>query len=123
MNYAAERGLISGIAGSVFSPALPVTRSMAAALLYRLAGSPETGANTAEIFSDEPADAWYVPAVSWQSSNGVMSGTGGGMFSPDAPLTREQLAAVLCRFAVYEKIDVSTSGIISAFTDASDVSS
>jgi hypothetical protein len=122
VNYAAQRGLMSGTSESVFSPDMPLTRAMASVLLYRLAGLPKTTANAAETFSDVTPGAWYIPAVSWLSANGVMSGTGGGLFSPDALLTREQLAAALCRFAAYEKTDVSAAGTLSGFADATDVS-
>lgn len=119
VNYAAARGLMSGTSDSVFSPDAPVTRAMAAVLLYRLAGSPSAALPTG--FSDVASDAWYAPAVSWLSSKAIMSGSG-DLFSPDTKITREQLAAILYRYAVFQQLNATASCALSGFPDAATVS-
>ena len=77
--------------------ALPVTRAMIAAELYRAAGEPKTAGKAA--FGDVPADASYAPAVAWAAENGIVNGYGNGSYGPDDCVTREQLAAILYRYA------------------------
>ena len=91
--YCRENGLMNGTGGGHFSPEEKVTRGMMATLLYNLYGSPAVTGESA--FSDVPAGAWYTGAVNWAGRNGVMSGCGGGLFGPEDPVTREQMAAVL----------------------------
>ena len=77
--------------------ALPVTRAMIAAELYRAAGEPQTAGKAA--FDDVPADAPYAKAVAWAAENGIVNGYGNGSYGPDDCVTREQLAAILYRYA------------------------
>ena len=81
---------------------------------------PQTGGNG---FSDVPSNAYYADAVAWASENGIVTGTGSNRFSPDNPVTREQMAAILYRYAAYKKYDTSVgSTTLSGFSDASQVS-
>lgn len=116
-----ELGLFKGNTATEFAPDNAMTRAMLVQVLYRMQGSPEAGTSK---FSDVADDAWYAKAVAWASENGIVKGAG-GKFDPDGLLTREQLAAILWRYAKFEERDVSVgedTNILS-YKDAQDVSS
>ena len=95
--YCRDRGLMSGTGENRFSPDQPMTRAMLAAVLYRLDGSPaQTGASP---FPDVETGSWCGPAVTWASRKGILNGYASGLFGPNDPITREQLAAAFWRFA------------------------
>lgn len=94
--YCRDHGLMSGVDATRFSPGAGMTRAMLVTVLHRLAGSPEAPAAS---FRDVPAGSWYAPAVSWAVQQGVAGGYGDGRFGPDDPVTRQQAAALLWRFA------------------------
>ncbi len=121
--YAYGRGLMTGVSEAEFQPGGLVTRATAAAVLYRLEGAPSSPGGGG-VFSDVPAGQWYTDAVAWCSRAGLAGGYGDGRFGPGDPVTREQLAAMLYRYAGYKGWDVSAgenSNILS-FADAFDVS-
>ena len=93
----AAYGILTGTGGDRFEPESPLTRAMAAAILHRMAGSPEPSGTAG--FTDVPAGSWYSEAVAWASEQGIVLGTGGGLFSPDEYISREELAVLFCRFA------------------------
>lgn len=99
VGYVCAAGIMEG-SGSAFLPEGTVTRGMIAVMLYRLEGEPETGAGQAG-FADVAEDAYYADAVNWAQTSGVMNGYGEGIFGPEDPVTREQLAAILFRYAEY----------------------
>lgn len=121
VNYAVENGLFSGTSATTFSPNKKMTRGMLVTVLYRMEGSPETAASTA--FSDVLSSDYYAKAVSWAASNGIVSGVSADKFAPSKDITREQLAAILMRYAKYKGEDVTASGDLSAFKDSSSISS
>lgn len=92
-NWCREQGILDG---NVFSPDMEMTRATVAEALYRTEGSPAVNAVN---FSDVPAGSPYANAASWVSANSVMSGYGGGRFGGEDPVTREQMAAILWRYA------------------------
>ncbi len=94
--WAVGKGITSGTSAVTFSPNEPCTRAQMVTFLYRAAGSPETAVSA--DFTDVAADAYYAKAVSWAAKQGIAAGTGNGMFSPDAPCMRGQMAAFLYRF-------------------------
>ena len=94
--YCRDHGLMSGVDATRFSPGAGMTRAMLVTVLHRLAGSPEAPAAS---FRDVPAASWYAPAISWAVQKGVAGGYGDGRFGPDDPVTRQQAAALLWRFA------------------------
>lgn len=97
VEYVRDNGLMSGTSTTTFSPDGTMTRAMLATTLYREAGSPAvTGADT---FSDTQAGAWYEDAVLWTSQEGVVSGYGNGLFGTNDPVSREQIATILWRYA------------------------
>jgi hypothetical protein len=116
--YAYTNGLMNGAGNNLFNPSGTTTRSMAVTILWRLEGSP---ASAAHSFTDVAAGMWYADAVGWASANGIAEGYG-GKFNPEATVTREQMAAILCRYAAYKGYDVSGTDGLSSFTDAGDIS-
>lgn len=113
------RGLMTGTAEDTFAPELAATRGMVVSILHRLAGSPTVNA---EVFEDVAADDWYGQAVAWAANEGIASGTNAETFSPNAAVTREQLAALLCNFAAQQGVDTTACSDLSNFDDAAAVS-
>ena len=113
------RGLMTGTAEDTFAPELPASRGMVVSILHRLSGSPATNA---AIFEDVSPDDWYGQAVAWAASEGIASGTSAETFSPNAAVTREQLAALLCNFAAQQGMDTTARSDLSSFDDAETVS-
>ena len=113
------RGLMTGTAKDTFAPELAASRGMVVSILHRLAGSPTVNA---EVFEDVAADDWYGQAVAWAASEGIASGTSAETFSPNAAVTREQLAALLCNFAAQQGVDTTACSDLSSFDDAATVS-
>lgn len=113
------QGLMTGTAEDTFAPELVATRGMVVSILHRLAGSPTV---SAEVFEDVTADDWYGQAVAWAASEGIASGTSAETFSPNAAVTREQLAALLCNFAAQQGVDTTACSDLSNFDDAAAVS-
>ena len=95
--WAAENGITGGTSATTFSPNASCTRAQIVTFLWRAAGSPEPESRS--NFSDVSADAYYAKAVAWALENGITSGTGNGMFSPDATCTRSQSVTFLYRAA------------------------
>ena len=120
--YVYRNGLMSGTSGSTFSPDAAITRAQLVTILWRMAGSPQV--NGLMDFDDVSQDAYYAEAVRWAASEGIAGGYGNGLFGSDDPITREQMAAILYRFAQHMGYDVSIgedTNILS-YTDAPDVS-
>ncbi|MBS1449985.1 MAG: hypothetical protein HP003_01845 [Oscillospiraceae bacterium] len=105
VKYAYETGLMTGTAADAFSPGAPVTRGMVMTILARREG----------IRTDRYTP-WYAAGCEWAKANGISDGS-----NPEAPVTREQLAAMLYRYAALKGRDL-TAGENLNFTDASDVS-
>ena len=115
-----ENGLFSGTDSRSFSPNASMTRVMLVTVLYRLEGEPAgTGSSS---FSDVRSGSYYEKAVAWAAANGIVTGTGSTSFSPDAKVTREQLAAILYRYAQYKKLDTDAGAKLDSFSDAGNVS-
>lgn len=95
VQYCLEHGLMDGTSSAAFSPAEPATRAVLVTALYRQAGSPAVRQRAG--FTDVPAGASYADAVSWAAANSIAGGYGDGRFGGEAPVTREQFAAMLWR--------------------------
>ena len=115
-----ENGLFSGTDSRSFSPNASMTRAMLVTVLYRLEGEPTVTGRSS--FTDVRSGAYYEKAVIWAAANGIVTGTDSTSFSPDAKVTREQLAAILFRYAQYRKLDTDASAKLNSFTDADSVS-
>lgn len=111
-------GLMNGTGPTVFSPGDTVTRGQITAILHRLAGEPQVRGSS---FSDVPASAYYAGAVAWAARRGVVEGFSDGTFRPDLPVSRQQLAAVLWRYAKLERADSGARASLRGYSDAGDV--
>lgn len=120
--YVYEKDLMQGTATDMFSPAVTTTRGMIVTILYRLEGEPSTY-GLDNPFTDLTQD-WYVDAVKWAAANGIVEGYGNGKYGPEDPITREQMATILWRYAKYMGIDVSSgNGMnIEGFADDEQIS-
>ena len=114
--YVSAQGLMTGTGSGAFSPDTTMSRAMLVTVLYRLSGSPAV--SQAGSFTDVAEDAWYADAVAWASEQGVVNGTSATTFSPDDSVTREQMAALLYRYAGATE----TAGDLSAYIDAGSIS-
>lgn len=104
VDYVTDRGMMNGTGTNTFGPKANTTRGMVVTVLYRLENEPSTAAAS---FTDVASGAYYANAVAWANANGIVSGYGNGKFGPNDKVTREQLAAILYRYAQYKKYDVS----------------
>ena len=95
--YVYEKGLMDGTSAVTFAPGAVLTRAMTAQVLWNLAGSPAAPGGAG--FTDVAADAWYAGAVNWAAAQGIVAGYDTGAFGPEDAVTREQLAAMLYRYA------------------------
>ena len=120
VDYVTGKGMMNGTADNTFSPKANTTRGMIVTVLYRLENQPSTSAAS---FTDVASGAYYANAVAWANANGIVSGYGSGKFGPNDKVTREQLAAILYRYAQYKKYDVSGANSLDGYTDAQSVSS
>ena len=122
VRYVYETGLMNGTANRIFAPSVSTTRAMIVTILWRLEGSPVV--NFAMRFRDVVENAWYSEAVRWAAANGIVTGYTEQTFGPNDNIAREQLAAILHRYAKYKGLDVSAgedTNILS-FDDAQTIS-
>ena len=115
-----NEGLMTGTSATTFEPNTSTTRAMIVAMLARLEGV--TSAESAG-FTDVSGSDWYATAVNWAASEGIVGGFGDGTFQPNAPITREQMASILYRYAEYKGLDVSARTDLSHYSDAENISS
>ena len=122
VKYAFENGLMNGISEKEFAPAEKLTRAMFVTILYRADGSPAV--NKSIPFADVKEDLYYQDAVIWAQQNGIVNGVTETEFAPDRFITREQLAAIMFRYAQYKKYDVTAGEKtdISSYEDDGDIS-
>lgn len=114
------RGYFTGTGGGQFSPDAPLTRAQLAQVLWTICGSPEAEPTT---FSDVPEGTWYYQAISWCQQTKLISGQGANTFAPGNLLTREQMAAILYRYARYTGSSLRATANMSRFSDLDSVSS
>ena len=120
VKYVYEKGMMAGTAADVFAPNTTTTRAMIVTILYRLEGSPAVTGTSA--FVDVPAGQWYTDAVNWAAANQIVKGTSATTFAPNDSITREQMAAILYRYAQYKGYDVTKKADLSGYSDNSQVS-
>ncbi len=120
VQYVYEHDMMVGTSSTAFSPNTSASRGMIVTILYRLEGLPSA---TGTAFSDVPADKWYTDAVTWASANNIVNGYGNGRFGPDDPITREQMAVILYRYAAYKEYDTDITDSVAGFSDEEQVSS
>ncbi len=120
IDYVLLAGLFNGTSATTFEPNADMTRAMLVTVLWRLDGEPNTAA--ANHFSDVSAGTWYTDAVIWAAENNIVEGYDADTFGPNDPITREQMAAILYRYASYKGYDVSASDSLETFTDLETIS-
>ena len=118
---ATNNGWMVGVSSSEFAPLNSLSRSMFAAVLYRLNGSPAVSYKA--YFSDVPQGQWYTSAVIWAYEKGIVSGYPNGTFRPDDNITREQMAKMLKNYAGYRGFDTAARAELSKFSDAASIGS
>lgn len=116
VRYALENGLMTGVGARTFAPEGTTTRAMLVTILWRMAGEPYGRVSS---FADVQPGSWYDTAVCWAADNGIVTGVTAQTFAPDAPVTREQLCAILARFAAYRGQNTAAADTLSAFSDGS----
>ena len=119
VDFAVVKGLFAGTSDTTFEPNGAMTRAMLVTVLWRAAGEPE--AKTAASFQDVSASRYYAKAVAWAKENGIVAGTSETTFSPNETVTREQMAAILYRYAKLCGVDMSKVAGLDSFPDASKV--
>ena len=122
VHYCVENGLMQGYGNGIFGPNDTLSRAMLVQILYNLENRPAVSGES--VFSDVAHSAWYADAVNWAAANGIVKGFGNGQYGPEDDITREQLAAILYRYAQYKNYDVSVgedTNILS-YSDAPEVS-
>lgn len=120
--WAYNTGLMEGVSAGRFAPNSTTTRAMVVTIIYRLAGSP--GVSGTSDFTDVPADAWYADAVTWAAKRGIVEGMTATTFDPNDAVTREELAAMLYRYAQHKGYDTSAAENtnILSYNDAGSIS-
>lgn len=116
---AVNGGLFRGTSATTFSPNAAVTRGMLVTVLHRMEGTPAGGS---QPFADVAAGAYYADAVAWAADKGIVAGMSATTFAPSASITREQMAAILYRYAQFKGFDVTGRADLTAFADAASIS-
>jgi len=100
VQFVSQNGLFNGVSISEFAPNSPMSRAMLVTVLHRAEGSPEPA--SVSTFTDVASGAYYEKAVSWAFANGIITGYSDTQFAPDDNITREQIAAIMLRYATYK---------------------
>ena len=123
VKFVYQNGLMNGTSATTFSPEGTTSRGMIVTILWRMAGSPDMEDKIwGYPFADVDATAYYGTAVYWARLNGIAGGYDDATFGPNDPITREQMAAILYRYAQYKGYDVSAKADLNKFTDADEIS-
>lgn len=120
VEYVTAHGIMNGYAADIFAPEDTTTRAMIATVLWRLEGAPAPDA--ALTFTDVKADAWYTDAVRWAAANGIVNGKGDDTFAPEEAVTREQLAAMVYRYATAKGTEDASLTVPLPYNDLADIS-
>lgn len=119
VQYAYENGIMNGTSTTTFSPDYTTDRGMIVTVLHRMESTPSASGAS---FSDVSEGKYYADAVAWAEAHDIVNGYGNGIFGPEDPITREQMATILYRYAEYKGYDTAVEGSLSAFSDADEVS-
>ena len=120
IRYVYEKGLMNGVGDDRFAPSAELTRAMVVTTLYRIEKEPSV--TRTGSFRDVQSGMWYTQAVEWAAENGIVLGYGDGRFGPQDPVTREQLAAILARYAALKGYSCSSRAALDAVPDAAKIS-
>ncbi len=122
VKFVYENGLMNGTSGAVFAPNANITRAMLVTVLWRMENEPVV--NYLMTFEDVEAESWYTEAVRWAASEGIVNGYSETEFAPNDNITREQIAAIMHRYAQHKGYDVSVgeNTNILSYDDFADIS-
>ena len=120
INYVLYNDIMNGVTSTHFEPATTATRGMIVTLLYRLEGQPALGSAHSQ-FRDVPNSAWFAPAITWATEQKLVEGYYNRTFGPDDPITREQLATILYRYATYKGLNPTGTANLQQFGDAAKI--
>lgn len=120
VQYVYENGMMNGVSEDSFAPDATTTRGMIVTMLYRLENQPAAADSG---FADVAQGAYYADAVAWAAANGIVNGISETAFAPDDSITREQMTAILYRYAQFKGYDVTASNDLGGYTDAAQISS
>lgn len=121
VKYVYENGLMNGTSDTTFAPAGITSRGMIVSILYRLENEPAVEGNCP--FADVKDGSYYENAITWANANGIVAGYNDKEFGPNDSITREQLSAILYRYADFKGYDVTAKADLSKFTDYNKISS
>lgn len=119
VSFTYNMGIMDGVETNKFSPSTTITRGMVVTMLWRMAGEPYASGT---YFDDVSYGRYYTTAVAWSARNNIIEGSGANTFGVDDPITREQLAVILYRYAKYMNYSTTTSSLY-GYDDANKVSS
>lgn len=114
-----KRGLMLGVSDDIFAPNDSITRAMFVTILHRLEGEPQTGSTS---FTDVKEGIYYEKAVAWATFAGIVNGVSNTEFAPDSYITREQIAAMIYRYAQHKGISVESGDMMGNFIDVDKIS-
>ena len=120
VNYVVDEGLFNGVSTTMFAPNETMSRAMLVTVLYRMEGEPAVPDES--VFPDVAGGSYYEKAVVWAAESGIVNGYSDGTFRPETGISREQMAAILYRYAAQKGGDMSAAISLDAFSDASRVS-
>ena len=120
VQFVVENGLFNGTSTTTFSPNAAMNRAMLVTVLYRLEGEPKVTGSS--VFDDVAANQWYTDAVIWATGHAIVNGYGNGKFGPTDSITREQMAAILYRYAQYKNYGVKASNSLTHYGDYAQIS-
>lgn len=120
VQYVYDHDMMNGTGSGKFSPDSFTSRGMVITILHRIEGLPTA---SGVDFVDVPAGQWYTNAVAWGSESGIINGHGNGQFCPNDPITREQMATILYRYAKYKGYDTTITGNTAGFFDEDKIDS
>ncbi len=121
VQYAVDNGLFSGVSKNRFAPDMAMTRAMLVEVLYNLENRPCLEGKES-VFTDVKKNDWFAEAVMWAQASGVVYGKTDTIFAPNESITREQLSAILYRYAALKKHNVTATAELTAFPDGNRVS-
>ncbi len=120
IDYVLRSSFFYGVTSERFAPNRPMTRAMLVVVMYRMEGQPSVE-GLSHSFQDVPEGAWYENALIWACNNGIINGVTASTFDPNSNITRQQLAAILYRYAQLREYDVSDTADLSEFKDCDTV--
>lgn len=120
VDYVLDKGYMYGVSETTFEPNTSVSRAMVVQVLYAMEGKPIPYKNV--NFSDVITGKWYEDAINWAAANGIVAGYTDGRFGVNDPVKRQDLVAIMYKYAVYKGYDSKTNGDVSIFADRSSIS-